>query len=338
MRWGLITASIFVLASVAARERTQEGTPEEALETIEWPAPPECVEQRSKHFWWVDTCVFKRRRDAVVALDADAGEALSPGIYSVSTGYTGLDLALDRDGWVGYRESADVGVDLGVEGHYAVRDGRLIINLDDTDRSPNTPAQQTFVIVRWDDRVALVPEGAMAFIANELNNGFDSFTASFIWNDTALQRARDRGRPPCGLPVVEGEWRRRLHAVPVAATIVAARPDAAVASKDSPENENLHHFRIDIDAGSDAGLFEGMFLDDLGATRPHVRLRAIVDRVDAKKASAKLNVVREKTTVSLDDVAIGAGIRLYSGPPWQPRACAEPASAGDGAGHRPAKP
>ena len=126
--------------------------------------------------------------------------------------------------------------------------------------------------------------------------------------------------------------------MPVAATIVAARPDAAVASKDSPENENLHHFRIDIDAGSDAGLFEGMFLDDLGATRPHVRLRAIVDRVDAKKASAKLNVVREKTTVSLDDVAIGAGIRLYSGPPWQPRACAEPASAGDGAGHRPAKP
>lgn len=338
MGWGLITASIFVLASVAARENTQAGTPEEALETIEWPAPPECVEQRSKHFWWVDTCAFKRRRDAVAALDADAGEALSPGIYSVSTGYTGLDIALDRDGWLGYKESADAGVALGVEGRYSVRDGRLIVNLDDTDRPPNTPAQQAFVIVRWDDRVALVPEGSMAFIVNELNTRFDSFTASFMWNDTALQRPRDRGRPPCGLPVVEGEWRRRMHAVPVAATIVAARPDVAAATKYSPEDANLHHYRIDIDAGSDAGLFEGMFLDDLGATSPHVWLRAIVDRVDAKKASAKLNVVREKTTVSLDDVPIGAGIRLYSGPRWQPRACAAPVSAGDGAGHLPAKP
>ncbi|WP_395680795.1 hypothetical protein [Dokdonella sp.] len=334
----MITASIFVLASVAARENTQASTLEEALETIEWPAPPECVEQRSKHFWWVDTCAFKRRRDSVAALDADAGEALSPGIYSVSTGYTGLDIALDRDGWVGYKESADAGVALGVEGRYAVRDGRLIVNLDDTDRPPNTPAQQAFVIVRWDDRVALVPEGSMAFIVNELNTRFDSFTASFMWNDTALQRPRDRGRPPCGLPVVEGEWRRRMHAVPVAATIVAARPDVAAATKYSPEDANLHHYRIDIDAGSDAGLFEGMFLDDLGATSPHVWLRAIVDRVDAKKASAKLNVVRKKTTVSLDDVPIGAGIRLYSGPRWQPRACAAPASAGDGAGHLPAKP
>jgi hypothetical protein len=81
-----------------------------------------------------------------------------------------------------------------------------------------------------------------------------------------------------------------------------------------------------------------MYLDDLGAPSPHVWLRAIVDRVEAKKASAVLNVVRETTTVSLDDVRIGPGIRLYSGPPWKPRACANAVSVDGRAGHPPARP
>ena len=140
------------------------------------------------------------------------------------------------------------------------------------------------------------------------------------------------------MPTVGGEWGGRLHAEPVFATIVDARPDAAAATKDAPEDANLHHYRIAIDAGSDAGLFDGLYLDGLSATSRHVWLRAIVDRVDAKTASAKLNVVRETTTVSLDDVRIAPGIRLSSGPPWKPRACVKPASRRTGAAHRPSGP
>jgi len=81
-----------------------------------------------------------------------------------------------------------------------------------------------------------------------------------------------------------------------------------------------------------------VYLDGLSATSRHVWLRAIVDRVEAKKASAELNVVREMTTVSLDDVRIGAGIRLSSGPPWRPRACVNPASRRTGKAHRPSGP
>jgi len=334
MRWGTIVASMFALASAIG----QESPPDEPLETIVVPRPPVCVEQRSERFRWVETCTFKRRFHAVATLDAKAGDVLSPGVYEVSTGFTGLMLALDPDGWVGYSESADVGTPVGVEGHYAIRDGRVIVDLDDVGRPSYIAARQVFVIMRWKDRMILVPEPSMGFIANELNTAFNKFSGSLMWGDIVLQRPRDRDKPWCGLPTVDGEWRGRLHAEPVFATIVDARPDVAAATKDSPEDANLHHYRIDVDAGSDAGLFEGMYLDGLSATSRHVWLRAIVDRVDAKTASAKLNVVRETTTVSLDDVRITPGIRLSSGPPWKPRVCMKPASRGTGTAHRPSGP
>lgn len=332
MGWAAIVASMLAVGHAA----TQELAPDAELETITLPPPPACVEQRTSRFWWVETCAYKRRFDAVAAADRHAGNDLSPGLYEVSGGFAGLTLALDRDGWIGYRESADAGVNVGIEGRYSIRDGRLIVDLDEKDRTPDIAARQVFVIMHWSDRVVLVPEAAMGFVANELNTAFEHMEP--VWSTTVLQRRRDSGSLPCGLPSVSGEWHDRLHPVPVVATIVDARPDVATASKDAPEDANLHHYRIDIDAGSDAGLFEGMYLDDLGATSRHVWLRAIIDRVDAKTASAKLNVIREMTTVSLDDVHIGAGIRLSSGPPWKPRACVKPAWRRTATAHRPSGP
>lgn len=287
---------------------------DEPVDTIQIPARPRCVDGTPKHF--EESCAYLDRRDAVAAADAHAPRDALYGIYTFNTGTIGAELALDRDGWAGFRESSDAGVPFsGIVGRYRVSDDTLLVQLEPELGGHTAPTRLEYRIVRWGTHVFLLEPEQLTHIVATLNR--DGLEQAALWLDWDMQRLRNRKDPLCGSPRLMGEWRRYLHARPLHVSLIDAKPDP------TPQFGSLHarEYLIEIDSGRAQGLFPHMFLEGEATDSQHLHINATIERVDEHRAWGKLTVYPKLTTDSTDAFAVGKGTRLVSGEGWNPAAC-----------------
>lgn len=274
---------------------------------------------------WKDSCQFLRRYKALAALDKTLSTNDLVGIYKASDGFGSVELALAPDGWVGYRESTDLGPGRAFQGQYSIDRGEVIVDLPDYRRLPPPPPWlesevadtiKEYTAINWGPRLYLVQRDSLPDFVNDINRGFyrdnEGRSSSF-----ALPRRRGANEPLCGLPKVPGEWSARLHPQPVQVEVLHAELDPAP-PRNKSEADDVH-YRIEVDAGLAAGLFPGMELkslpDEMGCNS--FPLHVELDDVYADHAHGRLRVPdADKATL------IAKGLKLTTGAiAWQPPAC-----------------
>src|SRR5690349_11228342 len=92
------------------------------------PVRPECAPgERDKHAAY---CAFQERLDDIQVREAQLPADSLVGIYAYGNGVQGLTIGLDVDGWAGVHEWSDIGSPAPRAGHYSLRDGVLVVELE----------------------------------------------------------------------------------------------------------------------------------------------------------------------------------------------------------------
>ncbi|HEU4663367.1 MAG TPA: hypothetical protein VFS55_04990 [Dokdonella sp.] len=273
------------------------------------------------------SCAYLDRRDAIAAADADGSADSLEGIYDVHTGTVGAELALGDDGWAGYHESSDAGVGrAGITGRYAVRDGRLVVDLDRSTGGPRGSSRLEYVVVRWSRHVFLIPPAGVDELLAMLDlEGLAGTTILELHQH--MQRRRHRAEPLCGSPELPPEWQGHLHPDPLRLVLVDARIDDSAPS--NPYLADMRRYRVTVDAGSADGVFAGMWLEGDPAQFPGADIFGQVDDVDLHRARGRVAILGDRGKARGAVVSIGKGTRVTSGRGWRPDACVSLQRSGD---------
>jgi hypothetical protein len=312
----IVLAFAFASAATGAGA-TQPPTGDDELETIVVPPRPRCVTHEPRAF--EQSCAYLERRDAVAAADASVAADSLAGIYDFSTGTNGAELALGADGWAGYQESSDAGVDrAGITGRYTVHDGRLVVDLARNTGGPHGISRLDYVVVRWSSHVFLIPPARLDALIAMLDNEGLAGTA-ILELHTLMQRRRQRGAALCGLPELPPEWRSRLHPDPLRLVLADARIDASPSH--DPYLADRRRYLVTIDAGRADGVFASMWLVGDPTQFPGADIFGQVDEVDLHHARGHLRILGDRANAPVPGVSIGNGTRVTSGQGWNPDRC-----------------
>lgn len=265
------------------------------------------------------SCEFLRRHKSIEAIANGPPTDGWAGIYRASNDMGRVELALDRDGWAALTEHSDIGGPT-YEGRYATRSGQIVVSLAAEWQRWQQKDRLVYVPVQWGPRLYLVQGDAFADFVNWANAGYyrNGDGASDMW--FALPRLRDLKKPLCGLPELPGDWKARIHSVPLVASITHIERDTKLPL--SEVNADDGRYRIEIDAGLGSGAFDGMQLrlpstEDCGGASVEV----VLDDVDATRARGRLSVSAPSKSLK---IVVGMKLTTAS-QPWQlPECTSEP--------------
>jgi hypothetical protein len=114
------------------------------------------------------------------------------------------------------------------------------------------------VIVRWGQRIYLLPDDELGPFVNAVNSGKEPHWHCIPSCAPFLVRSGDDEKPVSGTPDLPAEYRRRLLDRPITARVVRVLDDET--EFDLEQGYGWRTIRVEMDLGSDDGVWEGMEL------------------------------------------------------------------------------
>jgi hypothetical protein len=157
-----------------------------------------------------------------------------------------------------------------------------------------------FVIVRWGQRVYLLPEDELGAFVNAVNSGKEPHRHCIPSCEPFLVRSGDDEKPVSGTPDLPVEYRRRLLDRPITGRVVRVLDDET--EFDLEQGYGWRTIRVEIDLGSDDGMWEGMKL--YASANPDVG------------GGFEVVQTQERSSVAINREVVGPGA-----PPLEPGFC-----------------
>jgi hypothetical protein len=165
--------------------------------------------------------------------------------------------------WSGYLGFKDVNF-----GPAVVRGNRLGLRheLPNDDAHRGVPSEFQFEIVRWGQRIYLLPEEELGPFVNAVNSGREPHKYCIPSCSPFLVRTGDDEKPVSGTPDLPAEYRRRLLDKPITARVVRVLSDETEVNLE--RGYGWRTIQVEINLGSVDGVWEGMEL--YASANPHV--------------------------------------------------------------------
>jgi hypothetical protein len=143
-------------------------------------------------------------------------------------------------------------------GAVVVRGNRLSLRYELPNDEAHFGGSREFVIVRWGQRIYLLPEEELGPFVNAVNSGKEPHKHCIPSCAPFLVRRGDDEKPVSGTPDLPAEYRRRLLDRPITGRVVRVLDDES--EFDLERGYGWRTIRVEIDLGSDDGVWEGMEL------------------------------------------------------------------------------
>jgi hypothetical protein len=148
-------------------------------------------------------------------------------------------------------------------GSVAARDNRLSLKFELPDDGAPFGAPREFAIVRWGARIYLLADDELKPFVNAVNSGREPHRHCFPSCGSFLVRNGDDEKPVSGAPDVPGEYRRLLSDKPITGRVLRVLDYEM--EFDPERGYGWRTTRVEMDIGSDDGVWEGMELFAFGS-------------------------------------------------------------------------